>query len=285
MAKRIISAAIGIVIGITILILDNKIAYTVVLAFFGAVGVWEIIHAVKCEEHKLLTWVCVIFGAAIPVLMNFSVEFAFKKNIVVFCYLMFVFFLLLIMLFNYKTIRLDKITMCGSAALMIPVALNCLVFIRYLPWYKDDGYMPGVFMIVYTLFCAWFGDSGAYFVGTFLGKHKLCPNISPKKTVEGLIGGIITVGIVVAVQCLVYNLLLPSELKMNYAVLIPIGMLACVAGVLGDLTASVIKRQYDVKDFGNLMPGHGGVLDRFDSVIFVAPFLYTVFSFLDPIMR
>lgn len=284
MAKRIISAAVGIVIGITILILDNKIAYTAILAIFGAIGVWEIIHAVKCEEHKLLTWVCVIFGAAIPVLMNFSVEFAFKKNIVVFCYLMFVFILLLIMLFNYKTIRLDKITMCGSAALMIPVALNCLVFIRYLPWYNDGGYMPGVFMIVYTLFCAWFGDSGAYFVGTFLGKHKLCPNISPKKTVEGLIGGIVTVGVVVAVQCLVYNLILPSEMKMNYAVLIPIGMLASGAGVLGDLTASVIKRQYDVKDFGNLMPGHGGVLDRFDSVIFVAPFLYTIFSFLNPIM-
>lgn len=284
MAKRIISAAVGIVIGVSILILDNKIAYTAILAVFGAIGVWEIIHAVKCEGHKLLTWVCVVFGAAVPVLLNFSVEFAIKKNIVVFCYLMFVIVLLLIMLFNYKTIRLEKITMCGSAALMIPVALNCLVFIRYLPWYSDGGYLPGVFMIVYTLFCAWFGDSGAYFVGTFLGKHKLCPNISPKKTVEGLIGGIVTVGIVVAVQCLVYNLILPSEMKMNYAVLIPIGMLASGAGVLGDLTASVIKRQYDVKDFGNLMPGHGGVLDRFDSVIFVAPFLYTVFSFLNPIM-
>lgn len=285
MAKRIISAAVGIVIGVSILILDNKIAYTAILAVFGAIGVWEIIHAVKCEEHKFLTWFCVLFGAAIPVMMNFSAEFAFKKNIVVFCYLMFVFVLLLIMLFNYKAIRFDKITMCGSAALMIPVALNCLVFIRYLPWYVDGGYLPGVFMIVYTLFCAWFGDSGAYFVGTFLGKHKLCPNISPKKTVEGLIGGIVTVGVVVAVQCLVYNLILPSEMKMNYVVLIPIGMLASGAGVLGDLTASVIKRQYDVKDFGNLMPGHGGVLDRFDSVIFVAPFLYTVFSFLDPIVR
>lgn len=285
MVKRIVSAFVGIVIGVAILVFDNKIVYTAFLSFIGAVGVWEIINAVKCKQHKLLTVVCVAFGAVVPVLLNFSAEFAIKRNIIVLCYLVFVILLLLIMLFNHKTIRLEKITMCGSAALVIPLALNCLVFIRYLPWYREGGYLPGVFMIVYTLFCAWFGDSGAYFVGTFLGKHKLCPEISPKKTVEGLIGGIVTVGIVVAIQCVVYNLILPSEMKMNYAVLIPTGMVACGAGVLGDLTASVIKRQYDVKDFGNLMPGHGGVLDRFDSVIFVAPFLYTVFSFLDPIMR
>ena len=71
---------------------------------------------------------------------------------------------------------------------------------------------------------------------------------------------------------------------MNYAVLIPVGMLASGVGVLGDLSASVIKRQYDVKDFGNLIPGHGGILDRFDSVIFVAPFIYIVFSFISPVM-
>ena len=94
------------------------------------------------------------------------------------------------------------------------------------------------------------------------------------------------VGIVVTAQCLVYNLILPSEeiYKMNYALLIPIGMVASVAGVLGDLSMSVIKRQYDVKDFGNLMPGHGGILDRFDSVLFVAPFVYVVYSFVSPIM-
>lgn len=285
MRKRIISAIIGIAVGVTILILDNKVVYTIAISFFSAVGVWELIHAVKCHQHRLLTTVCVLFAAAMPALMNFRVEFMLKKNIITFCYLMFVFSLLLIMLFNHKNIRFDKITMCGAAATVIPVALDCIILVRYMEWYRDGGYLPGVFMVVYLLFCAWLGDSGAYFVGTFFGKHKLCPEISPKKTVEGLIGGVITVGIGIAIQCLVYNLLLPSELKMSYIVLIPVGMVACVAGVLGDLTASVIKRQYEVKDFGNLMPGHGGVLDRFDSVLFVAPFLFTVFSFISPIMQ
>ena len=284
MLKRILSAIIGIAVGVSILVFDNKYLYTAVLSLIGAVGVWELIHAVKCGKHKGLCWFCVCFAAIIPTLLNLSSDFPLKSSLIVFAYLVYVFILLLIMLFNHKTIRLETITLCGCATLVIPASLSCIIYVRYLPWYIDGGYLPGVFMIVYLLFCAWFGDSGAYFVGTFLGKHKLCPEVSPKKTVEGLVGGIITVGVAVLVQCLVYNLLLPSEMKMSYLVLIPVGMLASGVGVLGDLTASVIKRQYDVKDFGNLMPGHGGVLDRFDSVLFVAPFMFVVYSFISPIM-
>lgn len=290
MLKRIISAIIGIIVGVTVLIFDNKFLYTAVLTVIGSIGVWELIHAVKCDKHKLLTAVCICFSAFVPTMLNLSVEFNFKRNILVFSFLGFIFILLLIMLLSHETVRLEHIATCGCAATIIPASLSCIVYVRYLPWYADCGFYPGVFMVVYLLFCAWFGDSGAYFVGTFLGKHKLCPNISPKKTVEGFIGGVLTVGIVVAIQCAVYNGFLyqmagaPYDLiRMNYFVLIPVGMLASIAGVLGDLTASVIKRQYDVKDFGNLMPGHGGVLDRFDSVLFVAPFLYAVFSTFSPL--
>ncbi len=289
MLKRIISAVIGIVVGVTVLFFDNKFLYTAVLTVFGCIGVWELIHAVKCDKHKLLTWVCICFSAIVPTLLTLSVEFNLKRNIIVFSFVGFVFVLLLIMLLNHEKVRLEHIAMCGCAATIIPASLSCIVYVRYMSWYADGGFFPGVFMVVYLLFCAWFGDSGAYFVGTFLGKHKLCPNISPKKTVEGFVGGVLTVGVVVAVQCVVYNELLlklsnaPDEFRMNYFVLVPVGMLASIAGVLGDLTASVVKRQYDVKDFGNLMPGHGGVLDRFDSVLFVAPFLYAVFSAFSPL--
>ncbi len=289
MLKRIISAVIGIVVGVTVLFFDNKFLYTAVLTVFGCIGVWELIHAVKCDKHKLLTWVCICFSAIVPTLLTLSVEFNLKRNIIVFSFVGFVFILLLIMLLNHEKVRLEHIAMCGCAATIIPASLSCIVYVRYMSWYADGGFFPGVFMVVYLLFCAWFGDSGAYFVGTFLGKHKLCPNISPKKTVEGFVGGVLTVGVVVAVQCVVYNELLlklsnaPDEFRMNYFVLVPVGMLASIAGVLGDLTASVVKRQYDVKDFGNLMPGHGGVLDRFDSVLFVAPFLYAVFSAFSPL--
>lgn len=279
MLVRIITALVGIVVGVSVLLIDNKYLYMAVLAVFGCIGVWELIHAVKCDRHKGLCWFCVVFAVGVPFVLNIRALRPFMLP----CYLAFVLILLSIMLFGHKTVKLENITACGSAALVIPAALSCIVYVRYLD--PDWGFLPGTFMVVYLLFCAWFGDSGAYFVGTFLGKHKLCPEISPKKTVEGLIGGIVTVGVVVTIQCLVYNLLLPADVKMNYAVLIPVGMAASGVGVLGDLSASVIKRQYDVKDFGSLMPGHGGILDRFDSVLFVAPFLYVVFKFLSPIMQ
>lgn len=276
MAVRIISAIVGIVIGVSVLIVDISWLYMAVLSFIGAVGVWELIRAVKCGQHKLLKWFCTIFAAIVPFVLNVA---ALWKYAVMF-YLGFVFCLLLIMLANHEALKFSDLAMCGCAALAIPGALSCILFVRY----SVENAALGVFLIVYTLFCAWFGDSGAYFVGTFFGKHKLCPKISPKKTVEGLVGGIVTVGVVVFIQCLAYNLFIASESFASYAVLIPVGMAASAVGVLGDLTASVIKRQYNVKDFGNIMPGHGGVLDRFDSVLFTAPFLFVVFSFISPVV-
>jgi phosphatidate cytidylyltransferase len=275
MAVRILSALIAIIFGIGVLIIDNIWVYIAVLSFIGAVGVWELTRAVKCEQHKLLRWFCIIFSVIVTFVLNIS----FLRQFAVPMYLVFVMVLLAIMMANHNTVRFSDVAMCGCAAITIPCALSCLIFVRYT---VADGTL-GVFMIVYTLFCAWFGDSGAYFVGTFFGKHKLCPKISPKKTVEGLVGGIVTVGVIVFIQCLIYNLFLGGEIKVSYAVLIPVGMLAAGAGVIGDLSASVIKRQYDVKDFGNIMPGHGGVLDRFDSVLFTAPFLYVVLNYISPV--
>ena len=165
---------------------------------------------------------------------------------------------------------------CGAAGGLLPTSLSSIVLLRY----SQSGEPLGIFMVLFILFCAWFGDSGAYFVGTFFGKHKLCPLISPKKTVEGLIGGVVTVGVVTAITVLIYNSFILTEHQLSYAVLIPLSMVASLAGVVGDLSASVIKREYNVKDFGNIMPGHGGVLDRFDSVTLVAPFLYVAMSYL-----
>ena len=277
MLKRIISALVGIVVGVTALILDNFYVYLGLLSLFSAIGVWELIHAVKCDKHKFLCWFCVIFAFAVPSLLVLDVLRPYRFT----AFMLMIMILTLTMLFGHKTITFVDISTCGAAVFVIPTSLSCIISTRYM----FEGYLPGVFLIVYLLFCAWMGDSGAFFVGTFLGKHKLCPDISPKKTVEGFVGGVLTVGIAVTVQCLVYNLILPSTVKMNYAVIIPMGMAASVVGVLGDLSASVIKRQYNVKDFGNLMPGHGGILDRFDSVLFVAPFIYMVFTFISPAVQ
>ncbi|MGN0686762.1 MAG: phosphatidate cytidylyltransferase [Oscillospiraceae bacterium] len=275
MLKRIISALVGILIGIAFLIIDNIWVYAVVVSFFGTVGTWELIGAVKCREFKLLTASCLVYAAGVPFLALFGLTQLWLP-----VFASFMFLLCAIMLTKHRRIKFEHIAMCGSGALLISLSLSCVILFRYTADASDRAL--GVYFFLYLLFCAWFGDSGAYFVGTFLGKHPLCPNISPKKTVEGFLGGIVTVGAVVFITTLIFNNFVFSEPRINYLVVIVVGMIASVFGVFGDLSASVIKREYGVKDFGNIMPGHGGVLDRFDSVIFVAPFVYIIFKYLSP---
>lgn len=125
--------------------------------------------------------------------------------------------------------------------------------------------------------CRGCATSGAYFVGTFLGKHKLCPTISPKKTVEGLIGGFVVSVLASVLAGWLYQLYLTSQ---GITAMVSLWQIALIAlllaplSVAGDLFASIIKRQCHVKDFGSIMPGHGGVMDRFDSVLFVAPVMF-----------
>ncbi len=275
MAKRLLTALVGIIVGVSIIALDNIWLYVVVISFFSAVSVWEVVHTTKCDTHKLLMVACVAISAGAPFVLIFGLN-----QLILPCFAGFMLLLFGIMLTKHKEIRFEQICMCGSSATLIPAALSCIILLRYAV--PVDRQSVGVFMILYVLFCAWFGDSGAYFVGTFFGKHKLCPSISPKKTMEGFIGGIITAGVVAFVLCLVYNMFILTDLQINYGIAVIIAMVASVIGVLGDLSASVLKREFDVKDFGNLFPGHGGVLDRFDSVIFVAPFIYIVFMYLSP---
>jgi len=118
----------------------------------------------------------------------------------------------------------------------------------------------------------WFADSAAYFTGSAIGKHKLCPVISPKKTVEGAIGGAIASIVGSQLLGLVYQFIFYRDVLINYPALLLIGMYSAVISVVGDLTFSLIKRECKIKDYGSIMPGHGGMLDRFDSVVFTVPF-------------
>lgn len=275
MAKRLLTALIGIIVGVSIIVFDNIWLYTIVISFFSVVATWEVIRTVKCDRYKLLMIPCMVFSAGVPFILIFGLSYLIAP-----CFAAFILMLFGIMLAKHKEIKFEYISMCGAASTLIPASLSCIILLRYTV--PADSQAQGIFFILYLLFSAWFGDSGAYFVGTFLGKHKLCPNVSPKKTVEGFIGGIVTVGIVVFLLCLIYNLLIFTDIQINYIIAVIIAMIASVFGVLGDLSASVIKREFGAKDFGTLFPGHGGVLDRFDSVLFVAPFIYIVYLYLSP---
>lgn len=130
-----------------------------------------------------------------------------------------------------------------------------------------------MFYVIIAVFAAWVSDVGAFAAGSLWGKHKLCPSISPKKTVEGLIGGFVLNIAAMLVFGLVFSWSYGGTVPVNYLTLGLIGLFGSALSVVGDLSFSLIKRSCHIKDFSNILPGHGGILDRFDSVIFVAPFV------------
>jgi len=165
-----------------------------------------------------------------------------------------------IMISNMK-LPFEKVIITMAAGLLVPFLLTALVRIH-------SG-AHGRFYIMIPFVLAFISDSGAYFAGRFLGKHKLAPTISPKKTVEGAIGGI--AGAIVGMVIYGLVLQLAFSFKVNYLVAVLYGTIGSIAGVFGDLCFSTIKRQTGIKDYGNLIPGHGGILDRFDSMVIIAP--------------
>ncbi len=148
---------------------------------------------------------------------------------------------------------------------------------------EEYGY-DAVFFILLILCFAWGGDTCAYFAGRAFGKHKLCPVVSPKKTVEGAIGGVLGTMVFGVLITVIYSIAADrmeefTRSNIGISMYVIIALLACVAAVLGiygDLFASVVKRQCGIKDYGTIFPGHGGILDRFDSVMFIAPFVTMV---------
>ena len=143
-----------------------------------------------------------------------------------------------------------------------------------------------IFFILLVLCFAWGGDTCAYFAGRAFGRHKLCPKVSPKKTVEGAIGGVLGTMLFGVIITVAYSLIADrteaftqSNIGVSmYLIIALLGVVAAVLGIYGDLFASVVKRQCGIKDYGTIFPGHGGILDRFDSVMFIAPFVSMVIT-------
>jgi len=183
--------------------------------------------------------------------------------------LMLMIFIYVIVLFVYMVLSHPKTTfsdigMCFLSTFYITMFLSYLVLIR-----KGTD---GKFLIWIPLIIAWLSDTMAFTFGKLFGKHKLIPTVSPKKTVEGAVGGLFGGAFFMLVFGLVSSYFFGKPV--NYINMIILGVIGSVVAQFGDLAASCIKRECNIKDFGNILPGHGGILDRFDSVIVVGPFVY-----------
>lgn len=165
------------------------------------------------------------------------------------------------MMLSGMRLRFEKVAVCFAAGLVLPLLFGSLVRIHNM--------VNGRALLLIPFALAFLSDTGAYFVGLKFGKHKLAPDISPKKTVEGAVGGVLGSVLGTALYCFILDIAFGFEI--NYVFVVFYGIVCSLAGVFGDLCFSVIKRQTGIKDYGNLIPGHGGILDRFDSMMLVGP--------------
>ncbi len=280
MTKRLITAAIGVPIGILIIYLGSISPHIMLAAtdILSVMAVFEVLSAAKYTRYRSITMLSLMFSALLPMffcyddLRRFAIPVAFLFLILLFaCTLM-----------RHKEIKFEELGFIAFISICIPFSISTLAFFCF--QFREHG----TFLVVFTLVTAWIADGGAYFAGTFLGRHKLCPEISPKKTWEGFFGGLITAVVFAVILGFGYELwdiITTGEqhFTVNIPILVGAAVVSTFLGLLGDLIASLLKRQCGVKDFSEILPGHGGVMDRFDSVLLVAPFIYLLCKALFPI--
>ncbi len=250
MRRRVLSGAVLAVFLAAIILFDQTfpLALNIAVAIIAAAAVFELGKALGLEKKGVVFWPSLAAAAAVPFCSGRLLFLAYALYTLIIC---------CAMLAYHEEVSFKDIFVQYSMVVLIPCALHSLVLLREL------NRAHGMFYVLLAVFAAWAADMGAFFAGTFFGKHKLCPKISPKKTVEGAVGGLVA-NVASALLCPLFL----------------IGFFGAFVSMLGDLSFSLIKRSCHIKDFGQVIPGHGGILDRFDSVIFTAPFVYLLISFL-----
>jgi phosphatidate cytidylyltransferase len=289
MKTRIIAAAVLLPIFLAILLIFPPIILTIVVSVICGIAAYELLHAAGISRNKSVLVFTIIAAALIPPAVYLSFipsqdpgnPYSAMLLITLLSSILFIFISLLVIeavltMKNTKAIekgtqlKFRQIPIALAAGMLIPYMLSSIVSLKSM----HNGHLLVLLPVVATIIT----DSGAYFTGVTIGKKKAFPTISPNKTVEGYIGGTIA-GIV---GMLIYGVILSytTALTVIFPVLILYGILGAIMTELGDLVFSLIKRKCGIKDYGNLIPGHGGALDRFDSMIFCGPTIYLLVIFI-----
>ncbi|HEX3038503.1 MAG TPA: CDP-archaeol synthase [Oscillospiraceae bacterium] len=248
------------------------IALNIVIALVSVLCMYEIITALGLSKKLILLIPSLAMSALVP-----FVETQTQQGALYFAYTV-VLFSTMILCHEFVTFR--EVGVIYSMTLLIPTALETIIRLRHLGGYH------GMFYVMIAIFSAWIADTGAYFAGSFFGKHKLCPQISPNKTIEGVIGGfVLNIIAMMLFGYLFHAIWYAYSVEISYITLLLIGIGSTIMSILGDLSFSLIKRSCHIKDFGQAIPGHGGILDRFDSVIFVAPFVFYLVKFMPIVIK
>jgi len=257
MKTRILAASVLVpLLLIVVLVAPTEVA-AVIFGIMMAIAAYELLYRTGLVRRTRIVIYSAVAAFAVAMWSHFgAVQAYLMLGLLVFCLLLFT-----EMMTDHIKVHFEEICTCFFAGFVVPYLLCAVVRILVMA--------NGRYVVLVPFAVACLSDAGAYFVGIRFGRHKLAPVVSPNKTIEGVLGGLATA----VIGMLIYALILDFGFKftVNYGLAILYGLGGAFAGVFGDLCFSIIKRQTGIKDYGNLIPGHGGILDRFDSMMTVAP--------------
>ncbi len=269
MKQRIITAIVSIMILLPILIFSDYIVLPIAVAIAGLIAVYEMISCIGLKKAYVINVPIYLFTVALPLLVRYRIGEPLTVGLCAVVF--FMIYLFTVLIFSKGKYTLAQCGICFFAVSYIILGFCGIVALH-------DRVEGGEYVYLLTFIGAWVTDIFAYFCGMLFGrggKHKLIPEVSPKKTVEGAIGGVVFCIIATVAFGFIVEAIEPS-FRANFWVLAVAGLLISVVAQIGDLALSVVKRTYGIKDYGKLFPGHGGMLDRFDSVIAVSVVLLAI---------
>lgn len=265
MKTRLIAAAVLVPVLLLIVLVAPKIVAAIVLGLLLAIGAYELLFRTGLVRHPRLVTYSGMMAFACCLWSYFGANHAAAVlGVMVFLMLLFA-----EMMLDHVHVRLEMLGLCILAGLIVPYLMSAIIRVLTLK--------IGRYMVLVPFFVAFSSDAGAYFAGLRFGKHKLAPVVSPNKTIEGLLGGLVAAMVVMLLYTLVLHVM---DFQVDYLLALLYGFAGSLVGVFGDLCFSIIKRQTGIKDYGNLIPGHGGVLDRFDSMTLVAPLMEALLALI-----
>jgi len=259
MLKRVVTSVVLLPL-LFFIVIRGGVYLRIATLVVAAIGMNEVYTSLSGGNKKIH-----IIGYIFCVFYMLMLEDEFHRGLYVITSV-FILTLLIYLVIAHNEINIIDCSITMFGFYYVAFLLSNIYFVRVFPKY-------GQYFVWLIFICAWASDTGAYFAGVNLGKHKLIPSLSPKKTVEGTVGGILTAGILAFLYGFAVQYYTRPEINLMW-VFAGVGIIGAAISQLGDLSASAIKRHTGIKDFGSIMPGHGGIIDRFDSVLFTAPAVY-----------
>ena len=259
MKARVLTSVVGIPLLLVLILVPPLWCFGLAVGIVCAIAAWELMHCALGKTPRRIYITAMLCAFVMPLIFSLGGEL--RNGVAIMLFLFFILSLELMFTFSQRRITLEMVAISMLAGAVLPMMLSTLVRIG-----SDDP--AGRCRMILPLVVSFGSDAGAFFTGRAWGKRKLAPNISPHKTLEGAIGGIVSG----AVGAVLYGLILLAFGFVSHLYsLFFFGLLGGLLAELGDLTFSAFKRQYGIKDYGNILPGHGGMLDRFDSMYYLAP--------------